>query len=164
MKNNEIGLIHFCLDCDTLEERSNRVLKRAYSKYGFDNFIDERGYPFIIVYRVYDTLYELFTNKELGNYNDYNYQIISINELFDLTQNVRDEKLITMKRIIDKLFFDGKDIEISTMNELAGDRARQFDCYNGKLTTINPYETSYIDLYTEGNSSMRKIISKGKNR
>ena len=82
--------------------------------------------------------YEFFT-KELIDYNYYD--LASPDELYGLNY-IPIKEMYQIKKIIDHVLFR-KDIdfnfEISSIEELAEDRAIEFEAYNNYLSRINPY-------------------------
>ena len=150
--------IYLCNNFETEKEISNRPLERGYIKTGATNLINE--VPFLVVFVDQDMLvHEYYTGGYLrmchitGSDEDDN--ILTFNDLiqfrFELVKPDELEKFVelrnnkALKKAIRKVIFnDENDFEVSTMEELAEDRAIQFDAYDKQLTSINPYTESYI--------------------
>jgi len=144
---------------ETQNEISNRPLERGYIKTGAINLINDK--PFLLVFIDQDMLvHEAFTGNYLrmcyitGDENNEN--ILTFNDLvnfnFELVTPDEMSKFIALrnnknlKRAIRKIIFNEEnEFEVSTMEELAEDRAIQAAAYEKNLTTINPYSQSYID-------------------
>ena len=115
------------------------------------------------IYGVVDNngdFHEFFTNKVI-NYD--NYVLVSIDELDDIDMIPNNRKEL-LKKIMDKVLFNENielDFEISTIEELAKDRAIEFDAYNNFLSRINPYlrlsESDNQELYNAYDSFAHKI-------
>lgn len=145
---------------DTENQIGNRPLLRGYLKSGAEVLIED-GKPYILTY-VDDGLFirEFFTTEFLrkGNFCNPLYQMpedfIKFNELsrFRIVPVDKEElfNLLSLRKnkelllVIQKALFNiENDFEISTMEELAADRAIQFDAYQQGLTTIDPYSAQY---------------------
>lgn len=103
--------------------------------------------------------HELFTNQVI-NYDDY--FLVDAVEIFDIA-TMPDNRKEFLKKIMENVLF-GKNIDpdydISSVEELAKDRAVEFDAYNNCMSRINPYqrlgEKSY-ESYNDYNIFLRKI-------
>ena len=150
------------LDCpyDTENQIGNRPLLRGYLKSGAEVLIED-GAPYILTY-VDDGLFirEFFTTEFLRKANFCNppystpedfikfndlsrFRIVPVDkdELFDLLSLRKNKELLS---VIQKALFNiENNLEISTIEELAADRAVQFDAYQQGLTTIDPYSQQY---------------------
>ena len=122
------------------EKRGDLVLRsyiRALKKVNANLLLDgDDAY----IYGVVDkngTFHELFT-KETFKY-DY-YEIIPLDACLDLTL-LSPKRLEKLKLIVEHFIFghDDIDFEVSTIEELAEDRAIEFEAYNNGLSRINPY-------------------------
>lgn len=146
------------------EKKGDLVLRsyvRALTKIGETRLLDGQGNAFI--YGVIDDFgrfHELFTN-EIIDFDDY--IIINIEELIELDY-ISDSRKALLKKIMESVLFDKKvdlNFEISSMLELAEDRAVEFKAYNDDLSKINPYrrisERENQDLYNAYNSFSYKI-------
>jgi hypothetical protein len=156
--------IYLINNFETDNEISNRPLARGYEKVGAKELIND--YPAIIVFIDNDMLvHEFYTGSFLRKYNitgdREDSSILTFNDLsqfnFDLIPEEDIQKYNSLRRnlelrkVIAKVIFNqNNDFEVSTMEELAQDRAIQFDAYNNGLTTINPYSEEYM-----GNQSLR---------
>ncbi len=155
--------IYLMNNYETEQEISNRPLKRGYLKAGVNELLNDKSLvnePFIIVFVDRDMLiHEYFTGSYLRMlnitgksedndiliFNDlikFNFERIpedSINKYASLRANKK------LRDVIRKIIFnENNDFEVTTMEELAEDRAIQFDAYTNGLTTINPYTEEYI--------------------
>lgn len=150
------------LDCpyDTENQIGNRPLYRGYIKSGANELVED-GVPYILTY-VDDGLFirEFFTTEFLRKANFCNlpyetpedfikfndlsrFRIVPVDkdELFDLLSLRKNKALLCA---IQKALFNlENDFELSSMEDLAADRAIQFDAYQQGLTTIDPYSAQY---------------------
>ena len=156
--------IYLVNNFETEKEISNRPLARGYEKVGANELLE--NYPSIIVFIDNDMLvHEFFTGSYLRKYNitgDSNDSaILAFNDLsqfyFELIpeQDIQKynnlRKNLELRKVITKVIFNqNNDFELSTMEELAQDRAIQFEAFTNGLTTINPYSEEYM-----GNASLR---------
>ena len=119
-----------------------RPLIRAYNELGLDSFFE--GENVVLLGIVKDNIfYELFTWKPI-NYS--NYEIIDNDEFENIMKDMPLEKARLLKRTINNLVFNKHEetnINSSTIEELAHDRAIEFDAYDKLLTDINPYQEPY---------------------
>ena len=145
------------------EQRGDLVLRsyiRALRKTGVGRLLDGEN---AVIYGVVDNngrFHEFFTNKVI-NYD--NYVLVSIDELYDVDMIPNNRKEL-LKKIMEKVLFGENvnlDFEISTIEELAKDRAIEFDAYNSFLSRINPYlrlsESDNQELYNAYDSFAQKI-------
>ena len=132
-----------------------RALKKVNAKLMLDG---DKAF----IYGVVDDngkFHELFTN-EVINYEDYD--LASVDEIFDATMISNDKKKI-LEMIIGKVLFEKDiniDFEISSMEDLAKDRAVEFDAYDRFLSRINPYMRLSEDnqkMYNSYNDFLYKI-------
>ena len=123
------------------EQRGDLVLRsyvRALKKIREGRLLDGDN---AIIYGVINDdgkFYELFTN-EVIDYDNYVY--VDIEEIFD-TYTMPNNRKELLKKLIEKVLFEKENdlnIEISTIEDLANDRAIEFDAYNNFLSRINPY-------------------------
>lgn len=157
--------IYLINNFETENEISNRPLARGYEKVGAQQeLINE--HPAIIVFIDSNMLvHEFYTGDFLRKYNITgdvkDSSILTFNDLsqfnFDLIPEEEIGKYsslrknLELRKVIAKVIFNqDNDFEVSTMEDLAEDRAIQFDAYNKGLTTINPYSEDYM-----GNQSLR---------
>lgn len=154
-------------DYDSVEMRGKRPLLRAYNKLGISTFIDEED-PFVLGYMVNGSIHEFLTHVEI---NASEYEVVDTNYVKSCVgkcDNIELEKLHKLFLVI----FNQQQIdlgcEISNSDEIAKDRAIQFEAYNNNLTSINPYDERYINCYTASaindygvNSLFSKVESKG---
>ena len=151
--------IYLVNNYETEQEISNNPLKRGYLKAGADELIEQE--PFILVFVDNDMLvHEFFTGQYLkgnnitGNENDNN--VLSFNDMsyfnflpvnygelpkYEKLRNNKNLRLVIQKVI----FNENNDFEVSNMEELANDRALQFNAYENGLTSFNPYTDSFIN-------------------
>ena len=151
--------IYLCNNYETENEISNRPLERGYIKVGAINLINEK--PFLLVFVDRDMLvHEFYTGAYLRMCNitgsDEDDSILTFNDLIQFNfESVNDSELQkfvalrnnkNLKKVIRKVIFnEDNDIEVSTMEELAQDRAIQSTAYDNNLTSINPYTDRYIN-------------------
>ncbi|MBP5684424.1 MAG: hypothetical protein J6X02_04125 [Bacilli bacterium] len=163
--------IYLINNFETDKEISNRPLARGYNKAHAPQLITKYPvvegntelnveYPAIIVFIDNDMLlHEFYTGNFLRMYNitgkENDSSILTFNDLshfsFDL---IPEEELpkykelrknLDLRKVIAKVIFNqDNDFEVSTMEELAEDRAIQHDAYNNNLTTVNPYSFEFI--------------------
>ena len=147
---------------DNYEQRGDLVLRsyiRALKKI-YDVFLLNGDSAFI--YGIVDDnnqFHEIFTNKVI-NYDDYFYaDFFDLFGVINMPNNTRE--LYT--KIMDKVLFGKEnnfDFEISTIEELAKDRAIEFEAYNKFMSRINPYRRLNDDNqegYNDYNNFLRKI-------
>lgn len=142
------------------EKRGDLVLRsyvRAIQKIHEARLLDGEN---AIIYGVADEtgrFYELFTNIPI-DYDDY--ELVTTKEIFDIGIMSEDRKDL-LKKIIEKIIFNcdvDLDIEISTIEDLAKDRAIEFEAYDNYLSRINPYQRlNNPDSYNDYNNFLRKI-------
>ena len=144
------------------ECRGDLVLRsyiRALEKVNAIRFLENGN---AVIYGVVDndnTFYELLTNEII---NIDNYVFVDVIELFDaefMPDNIRD----LMKKINEKILF-GKDVElgfeVSTIEDLAKDRAIEFEAYDRYLSRINPYQrltSDNMNSVNDYNNFLRKV-------
>ena len=127
------------------EKKGDLVLRsyiRALRKVSADLLLD--GDNAIIYGKVLDDgrFYELFTNMII----DSDYTLVSLDEansFYDAFMDLSKEDVITIKSIIEKIIFDKNielDFEVSSMEDLAKDRAIEFEAYDNYMSSINPYQ------------------------
>lgn len=124
------------------EKRGDLVLRsyvRALEKVNAIRFLENDN---AIIYGVVDednNFYELFTN-EIINYD--NYILVSVEEIFEV--GVMPDNIKSLMQKINQRILFGKDVkldfEVSTIEELAKDRAVELDAYDKFLSRINPYQ------------------------
>jgi len=144
------------------ERRGDLVLRsyiRALEKANAVRFLENGN---AVIYGVVDNdnnFYELITNEII---NIDNYILVSIFEIFDASFMPENTKEI-MKRINERILF-GKNVdlgfEVSTIEDLAKDRAIEFDAYNRYLSRINPYQrvgADNMDSINDYNNFLRKV-------
>lgn len=125
---------------ENYENKNDLVLRsyvRALRSLGNNPYFDEdKAY----IYGTIDdenAFHELFTNK-LIPYD--NYQIIDEKIFKDDFKNLGVEIIYSVSQIIKKLIFnEDSKYNIVEMEELAKDRAVEFDAYIKNLTSHNPY-------------------------
>ena len=145
------------------EKRGDLVLRsyiRAIKKANAGKLLDGEN---ALIYGVIDdnnNFHELFTNRVI-NYD--NYVPVSIEELVE-ADIISDNKKALLKKIMDKVIFGERvdvGFEISSMEDLAKDRAVEFAAYDKFLTRINPYlrlsEYDNQDLYNAYNNFLYKV-------
>jgi len=138
-------------DYDTIEEKSNRCLIRAYEKAGINHFF-ENGNPVVYGYFYNSCLFELLTNRPISSRN---YEDVDFRSVFDTIRSCSKDELNKLANIINVVFFDENidlGYEITTMEEAAYDRSIQLKAYEKGLTSINPY-----DIFEADNYSVKKI-------
>ena len=123
------------------EKRGDLVLRsyvRALKKINAIKFIDGDN---AIIYGFLDdsgVFHEIFTNEVI----DYdNYVSVLAEEIYHII-NLPKELKDLIKKVNEKVLFDKTidlGFEISTMEELAKDRAVELDAYDNCLSRINPY-------------------------
>ncbi len=147
---------------DTENQIGNRPLLRGYIKSGVNSLI-ENGVPFILAY-VDDGLFirEFFTTEFIKKVNFCNMpfagpeEILKFNDLarFEVKSISKDElfNLLPLKKnadfikVLQKTLFNvDNDFELSTPEDLSGDRFVQLSAYQDGLTTIDPYSDSYMN-------------------
>ncbi len=124
------------------ERRGDLVLRqyvRAIRKINAGEFLDGDN---ALVYGTVDELgrfHELLTN----NIIDYNgYVVVPEEEYNNICYNVTSKRELLTK-VIEQVLFNKKNdlnMEFSTMEELARDRAIELDAYEDHLSRINPYQ------------------------
>ena len=146
---------------DTDNEIGNRPLARCFQKTDVSYYISDCK-PFIVAY-IDEGLFirELFTKEFLRKSNICNMpyseseDVLRFNDLirFNAVPISKEEYnnllplgsnenfLLALKKAI---FNDNNDFELTTMEELAEDRAVQLDAFDNGLTTIHPYSDKYI--------------------
>ena len=115
-----------------------RPLKRAYEKMQFSPLIENNNAILLGIVRD-NNFYELFTWKEIPFSK---YQEIELEEFYNIIDNFSMDKVSLLKKTINALIFNkNKEIDNSVyaIEELAKDRAIEFDAYDNDLTSINPY-------------------------
>ena len=145
------------------EKRGDLVLRsyiRAIKKANAGKLLDGEN---ALIYGVIDdnnNFHELFTNRVI-NYD--NYVPVSIDELFAVSKVSSDKKAL-LEKIMNTIIFGDKidiDFEVSSIEDLAKDRAIEFDAYHHFLSRINPYlrlsEIDNQDLYNAYNNFLYKI-------
>ena len=110
-----------------------RPLVRAYLQNGFINFM-QKDKVFLLGIIKNGVFYELFTRKVIPTTK---YEEISVHEFKSLIDSLSEEQIEELKMTINDSL-SGNDTH-STMEELATDRAVEFDAYNNDLSKINPY-------------------------
>lgn len=136
-----------------------RPLVRAYKKNGLECFVEEDKAILLGIVRD-GIFYELFTWEPILYSN---YELIDFDEFDSILNCLPIEKAGILKKTIvsfvfnktEEYFFDSNSIE-----ELAMDRAVEFDAYNRDLTDINPYQEPF-DGYTDFEYKC-KILEKNK--
>ena len=116
-----------------------RPLKRIYEKMGFTSFIDNDDTILLGIVRDND-FYELFTWKKIPFSI---YQEIDLKEFYDIIDNFPMDKVSLLKKTINALIFNkNKEIldNMYNIEDLARDRAVEFNAYDNHLTSINPYD------------------------
>ena len=116
-----------------------RPLVRAYANNGLDSFIENDRVVLLGIVKD-NVFYEIFTWKPI--YYSH-YEKIDINELDSYISNISVENVKLLKKTINSFIFnktDGFDYDTSSIEELAKDRAIEFNAYDHDLTDINPYE------------------------
>ena len=84
--------------------------------------------------------YEIFTWQAIPYAN---YELISMEEFNDIISNFPFNKIEEIKNVIEEIVFDkNKKVDYSSqfIEELARDRAIEFEAYYNYLTNVNPYE------------------------
>ena len=141
--------IYLCNNYETENEISNRPLERGYIKVGAINLINEK--PFLLVFVDRDMLvHEFYTGAYLRMCNitgsDEDDSILTFNDLIQFNfESVNDSELQKSNKNRRGIRKEDNDIEVSTMEELAQDRAIQSTAYDNNLTSINPYTDRYIN-------------------
>jgi len=130
----------------------SRPLVRAYNKIdndGIKRFIGENGI-YLYAYKKGNQIYELFTGL-LIDIDNINYDIVDSKEMSDKVNTLSKDEIMMIYLLVRKFVFgDNIDInfvEVSTMQELADDRAMQFLNYNAGLSDINPYDKDCPNAY-----------------
>lgn len=133
----------------------NRPLIRAFQKIGAQSLLEAGNRAILLGYFKDGKIYELFTNNRL----DYNsYHVIKEANANEILGNIDATSLDKISKIIRKIIFDedvNLDFEVSSMEDLALDRAKQFDAYEKGLTKINPYDIKYVKRLSNKPSSRR---------
>ena len=144
------------------EKRGDLVLRsyiRALRKYNLGALLDGEN---AFIYGIVDDnnkFHELFTNNVI----DYdNCIMINIEEYFEII-NALSKKAGVYNEIIKNVLFNDKlssDFEISTMEDLAKDRAIEFEAYNRYMSRINPYQRVSDEnpkSFNDYNNFLRKV-------
>ena len=148
------------------EKRGDLVLRsyiRALKKLGV-NFLLENDNA--IIYGAVDEtgkFYELFSNIiiDYDGYVDITKE--EYDELSRFVANTSLDEMNVLRDIMKKVLFNYDidfNCEISTIEELAKDRAVEFDAYDKFLSVINPYQRltdDNIDSFNDYNNFERKI-------
>lgn len=127
---------------DNYEKRGDLVFRpliRAYSALGLDSFFENDDAILLGIIED-NNFYELFTWKKI-NYS--NFEIIDASRFEEIMSNMPLEKARLLKKTINDLIFnkhEEKEITSSSIEELAHDRAIEFQAYDKALTDINPYK------------------------
>ena len=140
------------------ERRGDLVLRqyvRAIKKIKAGKLLDGNN---ALIYGMVDEFgrfHELFTKKVF----DYNgYVVVPLEEYTDICFTVGYKRELLTK-VIDEVLFENKsdlNIEYSTMEELARDRAIELDAYEAHLSRVNPYQRVATPA-TDCNNFLNKI-------
>ena len=145
------------------EKRGDLVLRsyiRALRKINEERLLDGEN---ALIYGIIDDenkFHELFTD-EIIDHDDY--ILVDIEEIFDVATVPNNRKELLRKLMSMVLFGNKEDlgIEISSIEELANDRAVEFEAYNNYLSRINPYmrldENDSQELYNRYNDFSHKL-------
>ena len=145
------------------EKRGDLVLRsyiRALRKINEERLLDGEN---ALIYGIIDDenkFHELFTD-EIIDHDDY--ILVDIEEIFDAATVPNNRKELLRKLMSMVLFGNKEDlgIEISSIEELAKDRAVEFEAYNNYLSRINPYmrldENDSQELYNRYNDFSHKL-------
>ena len=143
------------------EKRGDLVLRnfvRAIKKINATLFLDGDNALLYGIVNSNGTFYEMFTGESI----DYdNYVLVSENEIFNAFFSEKNSGQIYS--VIENILF-GKDInlgfDVSTMEDLAKDRAIEFEAYNNFMSRINPYQKlgqENANGYNDYNNFTRKL-------
>lgn len=153
MEKNEMNYIKmiYTLDYDTKKDKSKRALLRAYQKSGITELI-ENDCPFVLCFALDGKMYDFVTQREIVA-NGQKYEIVSREEIGKIIETMGYEKYKKLYSIMCVMFFDDKQdlgFEITTMDEMTGDRRKQFEAYldERNLTDIDPYGRETLNNYT----------------
>jgi len=116
-----------------------RPLIRAYNALGLDSFFENEDAILLGIIED-NNFYELFTWKKI-EYS--NFEIIDSSRFEEIMSNMPLEKARLLKKTINNLVFnkhEEKEMTSSSIEELAHDRAIEFQAYDKALTDINPYK------------------------
>ncbi len=119
-----------------------RPLVRAFRKIDADSFLTDNGCIIIGVIRD-GQFFELFTWRMIPYAQ---YEEIETEEFFKIIDGLSLDQLKIIKRVIRSCVFNddvNMTFSASTIEELARDRAVEFDAFVHDLTPINPYEEPY---------------------
>ncbi len=119
-----------------------RPLFRAYKMIGIDSLLkDNEAYILGIIDN--NKFYELFTKKEICYPK---IELVDIKEFNNLVENIPIEKALALKEVLNVLLDESENklgSSLSTMEDLAQDRAIEFNAYNKEFTDINPYKEPF---------------------
>ncbi len=152
---------------DKKNDLVSRPFVRAFNKIksdGVNNFISNDGISLYCCLE-FGKLYDIFTQR-LIEVDDFDYEIIPSSDLTNAIKGLTQEEIGKIHSLIKKYIF-GDDIdinfvEVSTMEELASDRAVMFKEYNNGLSLIDPYEKGRENDYKKS-LQVRLRIEKEKN-
>ena len=130
-----------------------RPLVRAFLQNGFVNFI-QGDKVFLLGVIKNNTFYELFTRKVILTSD---YEIISAYEFKDIIDSLSEDQIDALRDAINNSL-SSKDY-YSTMEDLADDRAVEFNAYNRNLSKINPYEEP-LNGYSDFEYKCKKLEKK----
>ncbi len=151
---------------DNYEQRGDLVLRsyiRALKKAKANLLLDGNNG---IIYGVVDEagdFCEIFTSRVI-DYDDY--VTISPQEDIEFCKEISilsQEEMLLLKNIIENVLFNQNNelgFEVSSMEDLAKDRAIEFDAYDNFMSLINPYQRlneNDVQRYNDYNNFLRKI-------
>ena len=173
MNKKEVAKVLIKDHHDAREDLVSRPLVRALKKMksnGVDNFITSNGI-YLYGYVLDDKFYEIFTGNLL-DIDNLVYQIVPSGELLSKMKFLSKDEIRKIHALVSKLVFGSQEntdfMEISSLQELASDRASLFKEYNQDLSYINPYEkgalTNYNKSLVERAAIEKSIVSQIRRR